>query len=201
MTFPRLERSAVHLFRYTIASADMYFSELEERDVYVGKDDDGHVRIWGQLADGGSTTKVELCRVFLEYALYCGTSFGTAEAHYQMELFGQRLGRRLAEYLRVNPMLLTSKNPALGALECLFGTIHAGYFEDYAQTGVRFVVTDCPLEEAARRSGLMNIEMARYGINAMCQSLCISMNPGLRVSTSPATRPEFAFTLSLPVAA
>ncbi len=201
MTLPSFASSAVQLFRYSIASADMYFSELEERDVFIGRDDDGRVRIWGELVRGGPATKVELCRIFLEYALYCGSSFGPAEAHYQMQMFGERLGRRLSEYLKKNPALVPSKNAALGALECLFGTIRAGFFEDYAQSGVRFVVTDCPLEEAARRSGLMNIELARYGINAMCQSLCLGMNPSLTVQTLPATRPEFAFTLSLPVAA
>lgn len=201
MTFPQLETSAVHLFRYSVASADMYFSEMEQRDVLIGKADDGQVRIWGQMVEGGPSTKVELCRVFLEHALYCSCCYGEAEAVYQMQTFGQRLGRQLAEYLKVNPALVTSKNAALGALECLFGTLHAGYFEDYAPAGVRFVVTDCPLEEAARRSGLPQVELARCGLNAMCQSLCTGMNPDLSVSALPATRPEFAFTLSLPVAA
>src|SRR5512146_2710446 len=118
-----------------------------------------------------------------------------------MQSFGDRIGRRLAEYLRKNPVLVTSKNPALGALECLFGTISAHYFEDYAQSGVRFVVTDCPLEEAAKRSGLLNIELARHGINAMCQGLCHGIDPDLVIRTLPSTRPELAFTLSLPVAA
>ncbi len=201
MTFPRFESSAVRLFRYSIASADMFFEEKEQRDVFVGKDDDGHVRIWGELVGGGPASRVELCRVFLEYALYCGCCYSTTEAHVQMQHFGQRLGQRLAAYLQKNPTLITSKNPALGALECLFSTIRAGYFEDYADSGARFVVTDCPLEEASRRSGLPNIELARHGINAMCQSLCIGMNPSVVVNTTPASRPEFVFTISLPVAA
>ena len=201
MTFPRLETSAAHLFRYAIASGDMYYSEMEERDVYIGRDEDGRVRIWGELVNGGPSTKVELCRVFLEYALYCGSCYGTAEAHYQMHAFGERIGRRLSDYLRKNPTLIPSKNAALGALECLFGTISASYFEDYAPSGVRFVVTDCPLEAAAKRSGIPNVELARHGINAMCQSLCLGMNPKLIVNTLPASRPEFVFTLSLPVAA
>jgi hypothetical protein len=201
MTFPRFESSAVRLFRYTIASADMYFAEMEERDVFVGRDDEGHVRIWGELVGGSPSTKVELCGVFLEQALYCGCCYTTSEAHTQMEAFGQRMGRRLAAYLQKNPTLVTSKNSALGALECLFGTIRAGYFEDYADSGARFVVTDCPLEEASRRSGLPYIELARHGINAMCQSLCVEMNPGAVVRTLPPSRPEFVFTISLPVAA
>ncbi len=200
MTLPRLETSGVHLLRYAIASADMYYAELEQRDVFIGRDEGGQARIWAETVHGGPSTRVELCRIFLEYAMYCATSFGTAEAHYQMQSFGEHLGRRLSEYLRQNPALMPSKNPALGALECLFGTIRARYFEDYAQSGVRFVVTECPLEDTAKRSGIPNLELARYGINAMCQSLCVAMNPGAVVSTLPSTRPEFAFTISLPLA-
>lgn len=201
MTSPRLGTSAVPLYRYAIASADMYYAELEQRDVFIGSDDDGRVRIWAETVHGGPSTRVELCRIFLEYAMYCATSFGAAEAHYQMQSFGEHLGRRLSGYLRLNPGLLPSKNPALGALECLFGTIRARFFEDYAKSGVRFVVTDCPLEDAAKRSGIPNVELARHGINAMCQSLCLGMNPQAVVSTLPSTRPEFAITISLPLAA
>ncbi len=193
--------STAHLFRYVLASADMYYAELEQRDVFIGADANGHVRIWAETVNGGQSTKIELCRVFLEYAMYCASSFGPAEAQYQMQGFGERLGHQLAAYLRRNPGLLTSQNPALGALECVFGTIGAHFFEDYAQAGVRFLVTDCPLEEAAKRSGLSNIELARHGVNAMCTSLCVGMNPQVVVSTSPANRPELMFTLSLPVAA
>ncbi len=201
MILPRLETSAVQLFRYTIASADMYYAELEQRDVFIGMDDEGNPRIWGETVNGGPSTKVELCRVFLEYALYCAASFPKAEAQYQMQGFGERLGRGLAEHLKRNPVLVHSKNAPLGALECLFGTIRAHYFEDYAKSGVRFVVTDCPLEEAARRSGLPNVELARVGVNAMCESLCKGMNPQVTVKALPATRPELAYTISLPVAA
>lgn len=201
MTFPRFELSAERLFRYTIASGDMYYEEREQRDIFIGKDDDGHVRIWGELVGGGPASRVELCRVFLEYALYCRCCYTAREACARLQLFGQRMGRRLAAFLQKNPTLISSKNSALGALECLFGTIRASYFEDYADSGARFVVTDCPLEEASRRSGLPDIELARSGINAMCQSLCLGMDPGVVVNTLPSSRPELVFTVLLPVAA
>ncbi len=190
-----------HLFRYVLASADMYYAELEQRDIFIGVDASGHARIWAETVNGGRATKIELCRVFLEYAMYCASSFGPAEAQYQMQGFGDRLGHQLAAYLRRNPGLVTSQNAALGALECVFGTLGARYFEDYAEAGVRFLVTDCPLEEAAKRSGLTNVELAKHGVNAMCKTMCVGMNPQVVVSALPANRPELMYTLSLPVAA
>ncbi len=191
MTLPRFDPSAVELFHYSM---------LQHRDIFIGKDEDGRMRIWGQTANGGPSTRIELCQVFLEYALYSASSFGEAEAQYQMQFFGEAIGRKLAEFLKQNPALVPSKNAALGALECLFGTIQAEYFEDYAESGARFVVTDCPLEDAAERTGLPNSELARHGVNAMCQSLCLGVNPKVTVSALPSTRSELIFTVSAPAA-
>ncbi len=189
MTLPRFDPSAVELFHYSM---------LQHRDIFIGKDEDGRMRIWGQTANGGPSTRIELCQVFLEYALYCASSFGAEEAKYQMQFFGEAIGRRLSDFLKQNPILLPSKNAALGALECLFGTIQAEFFEDYAESGARFVVTDCPLEDAAERTGLPNSELARQGVNAMCRSLCTGVNPKVIVNTLPSTRSEMIFTVSTP---
>ncbi len=189
MTLPRFDPSAVELFRYSM---------LQHRNIAVGKDEDGRMRIWGQTANGGPSTRIELCQVFLEYALYCATSFGEREAQYQMQFFGEAIGRRFSDFLKQNPMLVPSKNPALGALECLFGTLHAEFFEDYAESGARFVVTNCPLEDSAERCGLPNVELARHGINAMCRSLCSGMNPKATVNSLPSSRSELIFTVSEP---
>lgn len=201
MTFPHLESSTVELFRYTVASADMFYAELEQRDVFVGSDESGHIRIWGETANDNSSLKVDLCRVFLEYSLYCASWCNSAEAHYHMESFGERLGHRLASYLKQNPQLMTGENPALGALECLFGSIGACYSTDHIEAGMRFLVTECPLEDAAKRLGVPNLELARHGINAMCRRMLLDMNPALIVKTSPAASPQFTFTLREAVAA
>ncbi len=192
MTLPRFDPSAVELFHYSM---------LQQRDIFIGKDEDGRMRIWGQTANGGPSTRIELCQVFLEYALYCGSSFGEKEAQYQMQFFGESIGRRLSDFLKQNPMLMPSKNQALGALECLFGTIQAEFFEDYVESGARFVVTNCPLEEAAEKSGLPNSELARHGVNALCQALCRGVNPKVTVSSEPSQRSEMIFTVTTPVKA
>ena len=192
MTLPRFDPSAVELFHYSM---------LQQREIFIGKDESGRMRIWAQTANGGTSTRIELCQVFLEYALYCASSFGEKEALYQMQFFGEGIGRRLSDFLRQNPTLMPSKNAALGALECLFGTIQAEFFEDYAESGARFVVTNCPLEEAADRSGLPNVELARHGVNAMCRSLCQGVSPKSTVNTLPSDRSELIFTVSSPTTA
>ncbi len=201
MTIQVCAPSTLRLFRYTVASADMYYAEQEQRDVILGKDDYGHIRIWGQTANGGLSTRIGLCRVFLEYGLYCSSWCGAAEAQYHMQNFGERLGHALARYLQDNPALLAADDPTVRALEYVFDGMEASFSEDYREAGVRFLVTYCPVEDAARRSGLPNVELARHGINAMCRRLILDVNPNLVVKTLPDNSPAFMFTITAPVAA
>jgi hypothetical protein len=196
MTIKCFEPSTLRLFQYVIASADMYYSELEQRDVFLGIDEGGHIQIWGEIADSGPSTKVDLCRIFLEYGLYCCSWCSRAEALYHMQDFGDRLGHRLAKYLQDNPALLASDDPTVRAVEQVFEAIGADFSEDHIEAGVRFLLTSCPVEDAAKRSGLPYAELAHHGVNAMCRSLILDMNPHLSVYTSPDTLPQFMFTIT-----
>ena len=201
MTTKYNEPSAVHLFRYTLASADMYYSEVEERDVFIGNDEQGNFGIWGETVDGDPSTKINLCEIFLEYGLYCCSWCGMAERLYHMQSFGEQLGHAVAQYLRENPSLLVGENPAICALEHVFETIGACFSATYSETEVRFMVTDCPLENASKRSGLPNVELAHHGINSMCRCLILDINPEVTVNASSEIRPEFILTIKDPVTA
>ena len=195
MTPSSIEPVAVRLCQYSVSSADMFYAELEQRDVLVGKDAAGHVRIWGQNSSG-SPAHIGLCRIFLEYALYCSSWCNAAEARYHMENFGERLGDGLAAYMRSNPDLVARDDPTIRALEQIFGAIGAEFTEDHLQAGVRFLVSHCPIEDAAKRSGLPHSELARHGINAMCRRLINETNPGWIVVTAPDSQPKLMFTLT-----
>ena len=201
MTTKYFEPSAVHLFRYVLASADMYYSEVEERDVFIGNDELGNFGIWGVTADGCPSTKINLCEIFLEYGMYCCSWCSAAERLYHMQNFGEKLGHAVAQYLRENPPLLAGENQAVRALEDVFETIGACFSAKYSGAEVRFMVTDCRLENTSKRSGLPNVELAHHGINAMCRSLILDINPDVTVNVSSDIRPEFILTITDPVAA
>ena len=124
-----------------------------------------------------------------------------AEALYHMQDFGRQIGRSLAKYLTENPSLLAPENPAIRALEHAIEMMGARFSSEHSKTVMRLIVRDCPLAKTAERSGLRNIELARYGINSMCQSLIHAMDPNLNLSTSSPDQPEFVFTISMPIPA
>ena len=201
MTTQPYEPPAIQLFRYTVASADMFYAEEEQRDILLGKDDYGHIRIWGATTNGAPPTRIGLCRVFLEYALYLSSWCAPAEADFHMQDFGERLGHGLARYLQDNPVLLEPNDPTVRALEQIFQSIGADFSEEYLERGVRFLVSHCPVEEAAKRSGLTHVELARHGVNALCRTLILDTDPSLTVYTAPDNLAELMFMFTAPAPA
>ena len=186
------------LLRYAIASADMYYDEMEQRDVYLNCDEQGNFRIWGEIADEGPASAIDLFEIFLEYALCCCAWPCMAEAFSYMQDFGECLGRALAKQLKDSLPSSKSENAALQALKHIFETVGSHPTEEHVGAEARCIVANHPLEQAAQRSGLRNIELAHHGINAMCQSLIQGLDPGLTLNASPETRPEFIFTILAP---
>ena len=191
----QFDQGTVHIFHYIIASADMYYTEEGQCDVFLGRDEYGRIHIWGQTANTDSSTRIELCQVFLEYGLYCSAWCTAAEAHYHMQNFGERLGHGLAKYMRNCPDLLGSDNPALYALEQIFESIGADFSTDYLSEGVQLRMARCPVQEAAKHSGMRHVDLARDGMSAMCRSLVLDMNPHSIVDTSPDSSSEFIVTI------
>ncbi len=192
------EAHVTHLFRYVIASADMYYAEEEQRDIFLGCDEQGNFRIWGEITDEGPSTTIDLFEIFLEYALYCGSWSCAEESLYHMQDFGECLGRALAKYIKSAIPPSTPKNMAVQALKHILKTMDGYPSIENGGNEVRFIVPDFPLEKAAEHCGLRNVELAHYGLNAMCQSLIKGLNPHLTLSASSETRPEFIFTISTP---
>jgi hypothetical protein len=122
-----------------------------------------------------------------------------AERLYHMQNFGERLGHAAADYLKENPPLLAGEDPAVSALEQVFKTIGACFSTEYSEAGVSFMVTNCPLENTAKRSGLPDLELAHHGINAMCRSLILDINPYVSVNASSEIRPDLILTITKPI--
>ena len=199
MSTDHLRPRVAHLFRYSIASADMYYTEFGMRDVLMMSDDQGNFCIWGEMTGEDAPTTIDLCEIFLEYAMYCCTGCNLDEAPCSMQDFGQRIGQAVGTVLRENACLFHADNPVDYALENLFQTINARILIQNSEDIEHFVVLDCPLEKAAASSGLQNIELAHHGMNIMCQSMIQTMDPAVRIEASAQVHPEFDFSILKPV--
>jgi hypothetical protein len=176
----------------------MYYTELGMRDVFLMTDDQGNFHIRGELTGGGASTTIELCQIFLEYAMNCYTWCSWRESLHSMRDFAQCMGSSTGKYLQDNTDLFLCDNPIDRVLEHLFQTMNAHISIKYSGTIEHLTVLDCPLEKTAASSGLRNVELAHYGINLMCQSMIQAINPQVTLKTSPTIHPEFVFSVLKP---
>jgi len=198
MTIQPGEPHMTRLLSYALASADMYYAEMERRDIFLSCNEQGNFIIWGKTADGEPSTKIDLFQIFLEYALYCCSWASAEDTFCNMQGFGERLGRSLAKQLENDILLSISRKSAGQILKNVFETVDTHPSVENVDAGLRVIVTDYPLEKAAKRSGLWDVELAHCGINAMCQSLIRCTNPSLFVSPSSDAHSEFTFTILMP---
>lgn len=75
------------LLNYPIASRDMYYSVVNERTICVCDDPLQGFHIWGEIPGGGISTAVDLCQVFLEYAMTCAAGHDQIQAFRNMDSF------------------------------------------------------------------------------------------------------------------
>ena len=193
------ERRVTRLCRYPIASAGMYYYEVNQRDVCVCDDPKEGFRIWGEIPGGGAVTAVDMCQVFLEYAMYCQTWRDLSQAYRHMQAFGERLGEALARYIQDSAPAERAAHPGACALECVLESMNAHFTVEQVGPELRFIVVGCPLRETAEHTGLTEVELAHYGIDALCQSLIHAIDPDLVVRAPLEARADHIFSVMTPV--
>jgi hypothetical protein len=89
-------------------------------------------------------------------------------------------------------------NPGARALECVLASMDAHYTIEQVGSELRFIVAGCRLRETAEHTGLMEVELAHYGINALCQRLMRAIDPDLVVHAPLEARVDHIFSVMTP---
>ncbi len=192
--------NATLICRYPIASADMYYNEMGQRDVYALDDLLHGFQIWGELTGGGEETAINLCEIFLEYAMFCQTSYPEDQAYGMMESFGSGLGQAVAYYMLDITFLNGFPNPGVCALECVLETLHVDFTIHQIGPELRFILCDCPFDKTAGQTGLPQSELAHVGLNAMCQGVLHVIQPELPVASPVDDRYDHVFAIDTQIA-
>ena len=185
---------ATQLYSFTVASADMFYSEVNRRELYIRDDPEDGFQVWGEIPGGGGVTAADLSEVLLEYAMTCAALGDLPQAYRQMDKFGRELGERLA----VCVMRCTPDQPeehrAACALECVLESLNAGFTIQQSGDLLSYTLDHCPLCDHAERTGLSQVELAHHGLGALCHSLIRSLDPELEVGlpASPEATPIFS---------
>jgi formate transporter len=170
---------AVLLYSFTIASADMFYSEINQREIYVRDDPETGFHIWGELPGGGGVADADLGEILLEYAMTCAAQGSLPQAYRQMDTFGKSLGERLAIRIIQSTPAEATVNRAACALECVLESLGVQFVVEQDGGELSYTLDSCPLCDKAARTGLSQVELAHHGLNALCHSLVEALDPDL----------------------
>jgi len=166
------------LLSFFIASADMTYNEIAEREVYLLGDAEVGYALRGEIAGCGDGCYTDLNQVLLEFALSCEGCTDQQSAEASIAKFGRRLGTVLAENLPLD----FSESADLDRLSLTFGCVLNSMSVPFSvvQTADRleYALDYCPLCQSGQITGLnRELALARHGFAALCQSLAGMVAP------------------------
>jgi hypothetical protein len=170
------------LLAFFIASADMTYNEVAEREVYLLGDAEYGYALRGEISGCGEGCYTDLSQVFLEYALSCEGCIDQESAEASMAKFSRRLGMLLASQLPLNDADLAIDERLARAFACVLDSLSVPYDTMHTPDRLQYTLDYCPLCEAGQVTGLnRELSLARYGFAALCQSLASAMASGWSV--------------------
>jgi len=183
------------LFDYRIASADMFYAEVGQRNLHLHDNPDKGIQIWDGPPSQRMSAPLNLCQVLLEYAMTCAARADPPQAYCEMEEFGRQFGQALA--LRVMERIPTETvaNRAATALQWTLWAMNAHFTVEQSGFDSRYVLDCFPLREASDSSGLRQVDLAHHGVKVLCQSLLSAIDPYLTIRRLAEARAGHTFWL------
>jgi hypothetical protein len=173
-----LEIQDTPVFSYAIASADMRYIEIGERDIYLRNDPEAGLVFRGEISGCGSNCFVELNEILLEYAMSCEGCRDQSVASQEVVRFGEHLGEVLVAKTYKNIAKLPTTEKLSSAFKCILNSMSATYIEESKENHLEYSLGCCPLRECAKSTGLSrSVEMAHLSFIALCKSLIKALAP------------------------
>jgi hypothetical protein len=189
------ENHGLPLCSYVIASGDMFYSEVNQRVIYVRNDPVSGFRLWGEVPDLGAASHADLGQVLLEYSLTCEASGDLPQAYRQMDTFAKRLGETLAITIIETLPAKSSTHRAYSALECVLDSMDVSFTVQEVEGQLDYALEDCPLCSTAERTGIRQVRLAHHGLNALCQSMIDAIDSSLDVKVPVGPRSDHVFSM------
>jgi hypothetical protein len=166
------ETAAGPVFSYTLASADLRYIEIGERDIFLREKPAGGKYLRGEIAGVGEDSYINLSEILLEYAMSCE---GCSRPELSTEMvthFGSHLGEVLSEDILRDQQLETAGERLRAGITGILVSMDAQFEEDFQPASIEYTLDCCPLSECARDTGLnRSVEMAYTSLTNLLNTL------------------------------
>jgi hypothetical protein len=163
---------------YALASADMRYIEIGERDIYLRIDPKLGLVFRGEIAGCGPDCYIELNEILLEYAMSCEGCKEESFTSSEVIRFGEHLAEILVETTSLRTAELSPPEKLSTLFECILNSMDAKYVEHSHINHLEYSLDCCPLHECAKNTGLnRSVEMAHLSFVALCNRLINEVAP------------------------
>jgi hypothetical protein len=173
-----LEIQDAPVFSYTLASADMRYIEIAEREIYLRHDPSAGLVFRGEISGCGSDCYVGLGEILLEYAMSCEGCREPSVVSEEVVRFGEHIGEVLVAKIYDDFADLPTTEKLSSGFKCILNSMNAAYIEESKEDYLEYSLDCCPLRECAKSTGLSrSVEMAHLSFTALCKSLIKALAP------------------------
>jgi hypothetical protein len=174
-----LEIQDAPIFSYAIASGDMRYIEIGEREIYLRNDPKVGLIYRGEIAGCGPECHFELNEILLEFAMSCEGCREESFATKEVIQFGEHLGEVLLARTARDIAELPTIEKLSSVSKCMLNSMSARYIEEIKEDQLQYSLDCCPLRECAMNTGLnRNVDMAHLSFVALWKSLISNLAPG-----------------------
>jgi len=179
------------IYTYVIASGDMRYIEINQRNIFLRQDPNLGLILRGELPGCGAGCYADLSQVLLEYAMTCEGCKSLQEAEEYVAKFGARLGEILANRLAPSLTGQETGDRLSAAFEFLLRSMVVPFTVERSEEQMRFILEYCPLCDSGLRHGMSReLALARHGFAALCQSMLQGLAPLWNLRTPSVHDPE-----------
>jgi hypothetical protein len=178
------QHTDIPLYTYTIASGDMRYIEINQRNLFLRHDPNLGLILRGELPGCGAGCYADLSQVLLEYAMTCEGCKSPEEACEYVAGFARRLGELLAGQLATQYSTLPAEARLPAGIEVVLKSMLVPFTSQHSPQRLEYSLEYCPLCQSGSLSGMgRELVMARYGFAALCKNLAAFLAPAWKVVT------------------
>ena len=166
------------LFSYTLASSEMRYIEICNRDIYLSYDSESKPILHAEIPDCGSESAVDLNQILLEFSLSCEGCKDPDSIEESVKNFAEHLGKILVAKLFEDNSNLSVINKISLSIECLLNSMLVAYTAVYGSDKLHYQLSKNPIQETANRIGFTReIVMAHLAFITLCGSIIRTITP------------------------
>ena len=177
---PRLA-SGGRLLSYPIASSDMWYSEIGQREIYLRGEPQQGLYLQGEIPDCGPGCYANLSEVLLEYCCGCEQCLGASVNASLVCPFADRLGRQLMAKLQDLVSETSEIDRVSAIMDILLNSMGVAFEKVLTADGLRYDLADPPITGAARGSGLSGLR--QWG--SLAQRAFVALSSFVVQATAP----------------